>query len=59
MNKEKATKIITLAQDLLKSQKELKELGVEVGFTQSLSDAVSFAQGYLLGVEEINKESNV
>ena len=52
MNKEKAVRIIELAKEIIKAQKELSDLGVTFQITQSLSDAVSFSQGYLVAKEE-------
>lgn len=52
MNKDKAKRIIEIGNQIVELQKELKELGVSFVFNQSLSDAVSFCQGYLLAKDE-------
>jgi hypothetical protein len=53
MNKDKAKRIVEIAQIMLTLQKELKEIGVTVGFSQSLSDAVSYSQGYLKASDDL------
>lgn len=59
MNKEKATQILDLTKVILRAQAELQKLGVTFTISQSLSDAVSFAQGYLLAKNESTEVENV
>jgi hypothetical protein len=57
MNKEKALRVIELAKEIIKAQKELRKLGVSFQISQSLSDAVSFSQGYLVAVDQQTPQS--
>jgi len=59
MNKDKAKRIIEIGNEIVKLQKELKDFGVAFTFNQSLSDAVSFCQGYLLAKDEETKIEEV
>lgn len=59
MNKDKAKRIIEIGNEIIKLQQELKEFGVTFTFNQSLSDAVSFCQGYLLAKDEETKTPEV
>lgn len=56
MNKEKAKRIIEIGNEIVRLQKELNSFGVTFTVNQSLSDAVSFCQGYLLAKQETSKE---
>lgn len=59
MNKDKAKRIIEIGNKIVELQKELKDFGVSFTFNQSLSDAVSFCQGYLLAKDEEPKTEEV